>query len=114
MELIQWLHSYTRGGEKGNGKSQLMHNSPPLRYSNGFTVYFKTDRVPMTRIQLFPQTNHSQYQLQQSYQRSSLVKQLVNHHQWLFYVTNISAAIFPLFLWKKRGVRNSDKSPDVA
>ena len=23
------------------------------------------------------------------YQRSSLVKQLVNHHQWLFYVTNI-------------------------
>ena len=32
----------------------------------------------MTRIQLFPQTNHSRYRLQQSYQRSSLVKQLVN------------------------------------
>ena len=40
------------------------------------------------------------------------LKQLVNHHQWLFYVTNIRISIFPLFLWKKRGVR-VHKSPRI-
>jgi hypothetical protein len=48
----------------------------------------------MTRIQLFPQTNHSRSSTPTKYQRSSLVKQLVNHHQWLFYVTNIRVSYF--------------------
>ena len=41
------------------------------------------------------------------YQRSSLVKQLVNHHQWLFYVTNIRVSYFPIILMEKTGSTQS-------
>jgi len=58
----------------------------------------------MTRIQLFPQTNHSRYRLQQSYQRSSLVKQLVNSS------THCNLSYLPIIFMRITGSRLGSRS----
>jgi hypothetical protein len=43
------------------------------------------------------------------------VKQLVNHHQWLFYVTNIRVSYFPIIFMEKTGsTRATDDAGEPA